>query len=81
MKKNIFSVVSEILSRHEAWPNLLKKIENNTISPDERTEVCLILTDELIFAGFKEDYEPNSYWLEIEEAIDEINRPNLHSDI
>lgn len=77
MKKEIYEIVSNILSQDDFWKTLLMKLDNDVISKEERYKICYILTDEFSIRGTDENYEPTPYWLLIEEAIDEINRPNF----
>ena len=56
---------------------LLKKARLGTLSLDEIAEVCLLINDEYLMKGIKEDWEPNDHGKELYQLLCVINEPRL----
>ena len=49
------------------------------VSPDDVDELCELISNEFLMSGIEEDFEPNSYGLELEALLDAVNRERLRT--
>ncbi len=75
LNKKSFTLLKSCLERHN--PTLVPIIELS--GEDEYTiefynQLREIVGDELLARGFNQDFEPNSYGIELEKLIDEIGQ-------
>ena len=58
--------------------SLAEKLVNEKISPNERDELCELISNEFMMNGIEESFEPNDYGRELENLLDAVNRGRLH---
>ena len=78
LRTESLSLIKKCLEKRN--PSLIKFIESesfNDYSVEFYNELKQIVGDELIASGFKSNWEPNEYGLELENLIDEIGRLHM----
>ena len=60
--------------RGEAQLALAEKLLHGSLAPSEIDELCELISNEFLMSGIEENFEPNSYGLELELLLDAVNR-------
>ncbi|MBL3829142.1 hypothetical protein CU666_21765 [Pseudomonas syringae pv. actinidifoliorum] len=53
---------------------LAEKFLSSSLSSSEVDELCELISNEFLMNGIQENFEPNSYGLELELLLDTVNR-------
>lgn len=61
-------------SVHERASMLVDKLIDESLSSSEVNELCELISNEFMMSGIREDFEPNSYGIELEILLDAVNR-------
>ncbi|WP_374440005.1 hypothetical protein [Pseudomonas panipatensis] len=57
--------------------SLAEKSIAEDVSIDDVEELCELISNEFMMNGIEENFEPNSYGLELEALLDAVNRERL----
>jgi hypothetical protein len=78
LKPKEMDLLREVM-RHAApaRDDLLAAAEANTLTREQREELCGLISVEFLRTGLAAGDEPNARGLELEALLDEVNRPNL----
>lgn len=79
MNSELESIILDTVRAKQGSDTLLDAVCKDSLSRPERVMICSWLADRLVAEGLEPNYEPNTFGLLIEAAIDEVNRPNLTS--
>lgn len=53
---------------------LAEKLLHDSLTSSEIDELCELISNEFLMSGIEENFEPNSYGLELELLLDVVNR-------
>ena len=53
---------------------LAEKLLHDSLASSEIDELCELISNEFLMSGIEENFEPNSYELELELLLDAVNR-------
>lgn len=53
---------------------LAERLLHGSLSSSEMDTLCELISNEFLMNGIKESFEPNSYGLELELLLDDVNR-------
>lgn len=74
-------LLREVLRQHaRAREDLLAGVEANTLTNEQRGELCQLISSEFVRTGLDADDEPNARGLELESLLDTVNRPRMERD-
>ncbi|HEX4334775.1 MAG TPA: hypothetical protein VH062_02610 [Polyangiaceae bacterium] len=80
-KEREMTLLREVLVQHVPLrKELLAGVEANAFTPEQRSELCQIISSEFVRTGLGSDDEPNARGLELEALLDTVNRPRLKPD-
>ena len=82
LKPKEMELLREVLSNVEPpRDDLREAAEANTLTRDQREELCGLINAEFLRTGLSSDDEPTARGLELEALLDAVNRPNLMSRV
>ena len=73
-KRSIAAFSDVVLSGGDAQLALAEKLLHDSLASSEIDELCELISNEFLMSGIEENFEPNSYGLELELLLDAVNR-------
>jgi hypothetical protein len=82
LKPKEMDLLREVLNRVQpARDDLRAAAEANTLTREEREDLCGLINAEFLHTGLGADNEPTTRGLELEALLDTVNRPNMMNDV